>query len=85
MGTGAWVTVSDLVPKDLQYLPPTSHWIGAILVTSAFPYMVELITAAGSFLVFAFFGVIGFLFLKIYIIELKGKNETDIALAYMDC
>jgi len=83
MGPMPWTINSELFPlwsRSVCYSITTAfNWFFNLLVSSTFLTLTETMTKQGAFWLYSLFGVIGFVFLFLFLPETKGRSlEADI-------
>lgn len=77
-----WVVTSEMYPTSIRGIAmsvsTSVSWICSLLVVQFFPWMLNNIGGLLTFGVFAFFSLLAFIFIKIYIPETKGKSLEEI-------
>ena len=77
-----WVVLSEIFPNRLRGLAMSiatfSLWIASFLLTFSFPVLNEYLGASGTFWLYSFICVLGFLFIKRKLPETKGKTLEEI-------
>lgn len=77
-----WVILSEIFPNRIRgaamALATFALWIACFVLTYTFPLLNEILGAAGTFWVYAFICLIGFVFILIKLPETKGKSLEEI-------
>jgi sugar porter (SP) family MFS transporter len=77
-----WVVLSEIFPNKVRgsamAVATTSLWIACFVLTYTFPILKNLLNAHGTFWLYAFICVAGFVFIKIKLIETKGKSLEEV-------
>ena len=73
-----WVVLSEIFPNRVRgtamAIATTSLWIGSFVLTYTFPILNKLLNASGTFWLYAFICLAGFLFILKKLPETKGKS-----------
>ena len=80
-----WVVLSEIFPNSVRgaamSVATTALWIACFVLTYTFPILNKLLNAGGTFWLYAFICLSGFLFILKKLPETKGKTleevETD--------
>ncbi len=82
LGPALWVVAAELFPNRLRSkgmsVAIVSLWIACILVTIAFPIMLEKLSGGITFLIFAFICLANLLYVLKYVPETKGKTLEEL-------
>jgi SP family arabinose:H+ symporter-like MFS transporter len=82
VGTGTWVMMAEICPTRVRgramSLATVCLWCGTLLVTLTFLSLVNVFTAPGAFVLYAFISVGAFLFVWRGVPETKGRTLEDI-------
>ena len=77
-----WVILSEIFPNSIRgtamAIATTSLWIACFVLTYTFPILNKLLNASGTFWLYAFICLIGFLFILKKLPETKGKSLEEI-------
>ncbi|QGY45732.1 sugar porter family MFS transporter [Maribellus comscasis] len=77
-----WVVLSEIFPNRIRgaamAVATTALWIASFLLTYTFPLLNKLLQAGGTFWLYAFICVAGFLFILKKLPETKGKSLEEI-------
>jgi sugar porter (SP) family MFS transporter len=77
-----WVLISEIFPNRIRgaaiSVAVSALWIACFILTFAFPILNKSIGPANTFWVFAAICVAGFLFVRLYVPETKGKTLEQI-------
>jgi sugar phosphate permease len=77
-----WVTLSEIFPNRVRGAAMATAvfalWVGNFLLTYLFPSMLEKLGAAGTFWIFAGICAVGFVLMKLWLPETKGKTLEEI-------
>ena len=73
-----WVVLSEIFPNKIRgaamAIATFSLWAACFILTYTFPLFNSTLGAAGTFWIYAFISVIGFIFIKFRLPETKGKS-----------
>ena len=77
-----WVVLSEIFPNSVRgaamAIATTALWIACFLLTYTFPILNKLLNASGTFWLYAFICLLGFLFILKKLPETKGKSLEEI-------
>ncbi|SDG70703.1 sugar porter family MFS transporter [Winogradskyella thalassocola] len=77
-----WVVLSEIFPNRLRGVAMSiatfSLWIASFILTFTFPILNDALGASGTFWVYSFICIAGFLFIKNRLPETKGKSLEEI-------
>jgi len=77
-----WVVLSEIFPNRLRGVAMSiatfSLWIACFILTFTFPLLNEALGSYGTFWIYSFICVLGFLFIKKKLPETKGKSLEEI-------
>jgi len=77
-----WVVLSEIFPNSIRgtamAISTTALWIACFVLTYTFPILNKLLNASGTFWLYAFICLIGFLFILKKLPETKGKSLEEI-------
>lgn len=77
-----WVVLSEIFPNRVRgaamAVATTSLWIACFVLTYTFPILNKLLNASGTFWLYAFICLSGFLFILKKLPETKGKSLEEI-------
>ena len=77
-----WVILSEIFPNRVRgaamAIATTSLWIASFVLTYTFPILNKLLNASGTFWLYAFICLSGFLFILKKLPETKGKSLEEI-------
>ncbi|MFC2127124.1 sugar porter family MFS transporter [Bacteroidota bacterium] len=77
-----WVVLSEIFPNKIRGVAMSiatfSLWIASFILTFTFPILNDALGASGTFWVYSFICVAGFLFIKNKLPETKGKSLEEI-------
>ncbi|MGQ7870960.1 sugar porter family MFS transporter [Sunxiuqinia sp. sy24] len=77
-----WVVLSEIFPNSIRgaamAIATMSLWIGSFVLTYTFPILNKLLNASGTFWLYAFICLAGFLFILKKLPETKGKSLEEI-------
>jgi sugar porter (SP) family MFS transporter len=79
-----WVVLSEIFPNKIRGVAMSiatfSLWVASFILTFTFPILNNALGASGTFWVYSFICVAGFLFIKSKLPETKGKSLEEIEL-----
>jgi sugar porter (SP) family MFS transporter len=82
VGTGTWVLMAEICPTRIRgramSVATIFLWCGTLMVTLTFLSLVEKLTAAGTFLLYAAVSIAAFLFVWRLVPETKGRTLEEI-------
>lgn len=82
IGTGTWVLMSEICPTRIRgramSIATVFLWCGTLVVTLTFLSLVRLLTMPGAFLLYAVICIAAFLFIKLAVLETKGRTLEEI-------
>ena len=82
VGTGTWVMMSEICPTRVRgramSIATVCLWCGTLLVTLSFLSFINVLTAAGAFVLYAAISVAAFLFVWQKVPETKGRSLEEI-------
>lgn len=77
-----WVVLSEIFPNKIRggamAVATVSLWTASFLLTYSFPFLNKLLNASGTFWLYGFISVMGFLFIWKKLPETKGKTLEEI-------
>ncbi len=77
-----WVVLSEIFPNSIRgtamAIATTALWIACFVLTYTFPILNKLLNASGTFWLYAFICLSGFLFILKKLPETKGKGLEEI-------
>ncbi|MGM0473055.1 MAG: MFS transporter, partial [Bacteroidota bacterium] len=77
-----WVVLSEIFPNRIRgaamAIATTSLWIASFVLTFTFPFLNRALHASGTFWLYAFICMAGFLFIRGRLPETKGKSLEEI-------
>ncbi|WP_299664605.1 sugar porter family MFS transporter [uncultured Polaribacter sp.] len=77
-----WVVLSEIFPNKIRGVAMSiatfSLWVASFILTFTFPILNDALGASGTFWVYSFICVLGFLFIKNRLPETKGKSLEEI-------
>lgn len=77
-----WVVLSEIFPNSVRgaamSVATSALWIGCFVLTYTFPILNKLLNASGTFWIYAFICLSGFLFILKKLPETKGKSLEEI-------
>ncbi len=81
-----WVMLGEMFPNRFRgaalAVCGLGQWGGNFLVTMTFPLLLNSIGLGFSYGIYAFFGIVAFLFVKQFIVETKGRTLEEISSDY---
>ena len=79
-----WVVLSEIFPNKIRGVAMSiatfALWVASFILTFTFPILNDALGASGTFWVYSFICVAGFLFIKNKLPETKGKSLEEIEL-----
>ena len=82
LGPIAWVLLSEIFPNAIRGVAMAvctgALWIASFLLTYSFPFLNTGLGTGGTFMLYAFICLLGFLFTLRYIPETKGKSLEEL-------
>ena len=82
LGPVMWVLISEIFPNRVRGLATSiavlSLWVANFILQSTFPLIMEALSIAATFWIYAGICVLGVIFIKLYIPETKGKTLEEI-------
>jgi len=83
-GPVMWVMLGEMFPNKYRgaalAMAGMSNWLANFFVTITFPVLLANIGLGMSYGIYAFFGIVAFLFVKKYVKETKGRTLEEISL-----
>jgi SP family sugar porter-like MFS transporter len=77
-----WVIISEIFPNKIRgtamSLSITALWVACFILTYSFPLLNRSLGAAGTFWIYAGVCMAGFLYLRAFLPETKGKSLEEI-------
>ncbi|WP_203257225.1 sugar porter family MFS transporter [Hyunsoonleella ulvae] len=77
-----WVVLSEIFPNKIRGVAMSiatfSLWVASFVLTFTFPILKDALEASGTFWVYSFICIVGFLFIRIKLPETKGKTLEEI-------
>jgi len=77
-----WVVLSEIFPNRIRgaamAIATTSLWIASFFLTYTFPFLNKTLNASGTFWLYAFICIAGFLFILKRLPETKGKTLEEL-------
>ena len=87
IGPTFWTLVAEMFPNRIRgqavALASFTQWVFTFLVVLFFPYVLDAIGGAATFLFLAIMSVIQLLFVQVYLKETKGKSLEEIESMWM--
>ncbi len=81
-----WVVLSEIFPNKIRGIAMSiatfSLWVASFILTFTFPILNDALGASGTFWVYSFICVAGFLFIRKKLPETKGKSLEEIELEF---
>lgn len=82
-GPVMWVMLGEMFPNQFRgaalALCGLSQWGANFLITMSFPVLLSSIGLGFSYGIYAFFGVVAYLFVHLYVRETKGKSLEELS------
>jgi MFS family permease len=82
LGPVVWTVINEVFPSHVRgrgvAIATAVNWLAAWIVAQTFLSLVDLITTQGTFLLFAGFCVVTFVFVHRYLPETKGKTLEEV-------
>jgi len=82
LGPALWVVVSEIFPNNLRSIGMSvalvSLWAACIIVSVAFPIILEVLNGAMTFMIFAIICILCFAYVWKYVPETKGKTLEEL-------
>jgi SP family galactose:H+ symporter-like MFS transporter len=82
LGPVAWVMIAEIYPFEIRAravsLTLFMNWIGSLLVSFLFLFMIDWLGVGGAFHVFSIISILAFAFVYFKVPETKGKSLEDI-------
>lgn len=82
-GPVMWVMLGEMFPNQFRgaalAICGLVQWVSNFAITMTFPILLAGIGLGLSYGIYAFFGVVAFVFVKKYVLETKGKTLEDIS------
>lgn len=86
LGPGVWIVISELFPTRVRgramSVTTVCLWLACLLITSTFLSLLNVLTVAGGFLVYALLSFLTLIFVWIYTPETKAKTLEEIELSW---
>lgn len=77
-----WVVLSEIFPNKVRgaamAIATTALWIACFVLTYTFPWFNKLLSASGTFWLYAAICLAGFIFIKLKLPETKGKTLEEV-------
>jgi SP family galactose:H+ symporter-like MFS transporter len=88
LGPVVWTIINEIFPSHIRgkavAVATGANWFAAWLVSQFFLSLVDLITEAGTFWLFAGFCAVTFLFVRRFVPETKGKSLEEVEVLWGD-
>lgn len=82
LGPVTWVVLSEIFPNKIRGISmafaTSVLWIACFILTYTFPVLNATLKSSGTFWVYAFICILGFVFIYNYLPETKGKSLEEI-------
>ncbi len=77
-----WVILSEIFPNSVRgsamAVATASLWVACFILTYTFPWLNKTLNSYGTFWLYAFICIIGFVYIKRKLIETKGKTLEEV-------
>ena len=77
-----WVILSEIFPNSVRgsamAVATASLWIACFVLTYTFPWLNKTLNSFGTFWLYAFICILGFVYIKRKLIETKGKTLEEV-------
>jgi hypothetical protein len=88
LGPVVWTVINEVFPSHVRgrgvAVATALNWLAAWLVAQTFLSLVDALTTQGTFLLFAGFCGLTFLFVRYFVPETKGKTLEEVQLLWSD-
>ncbi len=88
LGPVVWTIINEIYPSHIRgravAVATAANWFAAWLVSQFFLSLVDLITEAGTFWLFAAFCAVTHLFVRRFVPETKGKSLEEVEVLWSD-
>jgi MFS transporter, SP family, galactose:H+ symporter len=88
LGPVVWTVINEVFPAHLRgrgvAVATAINWLAAWVVAQTFLSLVNAITTEGTFLLFAFFCIVTFVYVRWYVPETKGKTLEEVQEMWSD-
>jgi MFS family permease len=88
LGPVVWTIINEIFPSHIRgkavAVATGANWFAAWLVSQFFLSLVDLITEAGTFWLFAGFCAVTFIFVRRFVPETKGKSLEEVEVLWGD-
>jgi SP family galactose:H+ symporter-like MFS transporter len=88
LGPVVWTVINEIFPAHLRgrgvAIATAINWLAAWVVAQTFLSLVSAITTQGTFLLFAGFCVVTFLYVRFFVPETKGKTLEEVQVMWQD-
>lgn len=82
LGPIPWLICAEIFPQEIKSFASSvanfTNWIFCFVIVKVFLIMVESVTMAGAFFIFAGITLVGFLYITVFVHETKGKTLAEI-------
>jgi len=86
LGPVTWVVLSEIFPNSVRgtamAIATTALWVGCFLLTYTFPILNRLLSASGTFWLYTFICMAGFVYILKKLPETKGKSLEEIEMRH---
>ena len=77
-----WVVLSEIFPNSIRgsamAVATASLWVACFILTYTFPWLNKILNSYGTFWLYAFICIVGFVYIKRKLIETKGKTLEEV-------
>ena len=88
LGPVVWTIINEIYPSHMRgravAVATAANWFAAWLVSQFFLSLVDLITEAGTFWLFAAFCAVTYVFVRRFVPETKGKSLEEVEVLWSD-
>lgn len=78
-----WVMLGEMFPNQFRgaalSICGVVQWLSNFAITMTFPILLEVIGLGFSYGIYAFFGVVAYVFVKLFVEETKGRTLEDMS------
>lgn len=82
-GPVMWVMLGEMFPNQFRgaalSICGLVQWLSNFLITMTFPILLEVIGLGFSYGIYAFFGLVAYVFVKLFVEETKGRTLEDMS------